>query len=132
MKKQYEELMSAAKSAAKNAYAPYSRFQVGSAVLTKAGKIFIGANVENASFSLTNCAERAALQNAVSNGAKNITAIAVWTKSGGVFPCGACRQVILELAPNADILINNKTGDSKIFKPSKLLASGFSKEDLKK
>ena len=132
MRKQYIELLSAAKSASKNSYAPYSGFNVGSAVLTKDGKIFTGANIENASYSLTNCAERVALQNAVSYGAKNIIAIAVWAKKSGVFPCGACRQVIAELAPKSDIIINDSKGKIKIFKQNKLMPFCFSKNTLKK
>src|SRR5215510_4794954 len=132
MKNQYKQLMAAAKLAAKNAYAPYSKFSVGSAVLTDKDKVFTGANVENASFSLTNCAERVALQNAIAGGAKKITAIAVWTKKGGAFPCGACRQVILELAPEADIIVNGKKGELCILRAPDLMICAFSKKNLKK
>ena len=121
----HKKLLAAAKAAAKNSYSPYSKFAVGSAVLGSGGKIYLGANIENASYSLTNCAERSALFNAVSNGAKKISAVAVWTKKGGVFPCGACRQVILELAPKVDIVINGSDGKILILKISDLMPFAF-------
>ena len=93
--KKYIRLMEEARKAAKNGYNKYSRFVIGSAVLCSNGKIYSGTNIENASYGLTNCAERSALFNAVSNGEKNIEALAVWSKPGNIFPCGACRQVIM-------------------------------------
>ena len=130
--KKYRELLDKAKEAAKNHYAPYSEFVVGSAVLCENGNVYCGANIENASYGLTNCAERTALFNAVASGEKNIAAIAVWTADGGVFPCGACRQVILELAHNADVVVNGKEGDIVILSISDLLPFAYSKKDLKK
>ncbi|MDR2192518.1 MAG: cytidine deaminase [Endomicrobium sp.] len=131
MNPKYKELLGAAKAAAQNSYSPYSHFAVGSAVLCSNGEIYLGANIENASYSLTNCAERSALFNALSNGQKEISAIAVWTKRGGVFPCGACRQVILELAPKSDIIINDINGKILVLKLSDLLPFSFDKENLK-
>ncbi|AKL97639.1 cytidine deaminase [Endomicrobium proavitum] len=127
MEKQYIKLLNAAKEAAENSYSPYSKFAVGAAVLTKKGKIYKGANIENASYSLTSCAERNALYNAVSDGAKDIAAVAVWTRRGETFPCGACRQVILELAANADVIVNKKSGGIIIINIADLLPCAFTK-----
>ncbi|MDR3113371.1 MAG: cytidine deaminase [Endomicrobium sp.] len=151
MNSNYKELLAAAEAAAKNSYSPYSHFAVGSAVLVSDGKIYLGSNIENAAYSLTNCAERSALFNAVSNGAlsnvalpggtlsneafavgkQEILALAVWTQKGGIFPCGACRQVILELAPKADIIINGVGGKITVLKVSDLMPFSFGKENLK-
>ncbi|MCL2390918.1 MAG: cytidine deaminase [Endomicrobia bacterium] len=127
----YKELMEAAREAADNFYAPYSGFAVGSAVLSSSGKIYIGANVENASYGLTNCAERSALFNAFSHGERKIEAVAVWTKKSETFPCGACRQVILELAPHADIIVNGREDGIIILSVSDLLPFAFDKQNLK-
>ena len=133
MKKiKYKELLKRAEKAAKNSYSPYSKFAVGSAALAENGKIYAGTNVENASYGLTNCAERSALFNAVSDGAKKVKALAVWTRQGGVFPCGSCRQVISELAPQADIAVNDKKGGIIVLKAEELLPFAFGRKDLKK
>ncbi|MCL1972160.1 MAG: cytidine deaminase [Endomicrobia bacterium] len=128
--KKYIKLIKEAEAAAKNSRSKYSKFPVGSAVLCASGKIYRGANIENASYGLTNCAERGALFNAVSAGEKNIEAVAVWTKSGNVFPCGACRQVILELAPDADVVINKNNKDIVVINIKDLLPYSFSKKNL--
>lgn len=95
-------LQVAARRAAKQAYAPYSRFRVGAAVLTDTGKIFPGCNVENASYGLSNCAERSAIFSAVSAGEQSIMAVMLYTPTAApVTPCGACRQVINEFGPRA-------------------------------
>ncbi len=130
--KLYKELLGKAKEAAANSYSPYSKFAVGGAVLGISGKIYMGTNIENASYGLTNCAERSALFNAFSNGENEIRAVAVWTKQGGVFPCGACRQVIAELAPEADIIINDRDGGILLLNASDLLPFSFGKKDLEK
>lgn len=130
--KKYIKLIEKAKEASAQSYSKYSKFAVGSAVLCANGKIYKGTNIENASYSLTNCAERSALFNAVSNGEKDIKAVAVWTKGGNVFPCGACRQVILELAPEADIVINKNNKDIIVVNIRELLPFSFSSENLKK
>ncbi len=107
-------LIRAARSAAKRAYAPYSKVWVGSAVLTKTGNIHTGCNVENASYGLTICAERAAIFSAVAQegGDKlKIRAIAVFKKSGSpLSPCGACRQVIFEFGPDAVVIFQGAEG----------------------
>ncbi len=102
---QRRRLIAAARRAARTAYAPYSKFRVGAAVLTRTGKIFTGANVENASYGLTNCAERTAVFAAVAAGERRITAVAVYTPTRQpTLPCGACRQVIGEFGPRAAVV----------------------------
>ena len=102
MKEMYADLIAAAKEAYKNAYAPYSKFSVGAALKLKDGSIINGANIENASYGLTNCAERSALFTAFTKGYRrdDIEAIAVVANTDRpISPCGACRQVISELMP---------------------------------
>lgn len=130
-KEQYRQLLEFAKEAAKNSYSPYSKFKVGAAVLCEENKVFCGTNVENVSFGLSICAERAAVFTAVSNGCKKIKAVAVYNKNGNISPCGACRQVILEFAKDADIIYNTKRDEIKIIKISKLLPNSFNTESLK-
>jgi cytidine deaminase len=104
---QLKQLKAAAKTAAGRAYAPYSKFTVGAAILTSTGKIYSGCNVENASYGLTNCAERTAIFNAVAAGEKKLKlqCVVVYTPTDmPTAPCGACRQVINEFGPNALIL----------------------------
>jgi cytidine deaminase len=99
------EMRQQAKQASERAYCPYSKFHVGSAVLTSDGKIFSGCNVENASYGLTICAERNAIFQAVATGAVDIRAVLVYTPTDKpTAPCGACRQVINEFGPEADII----------------------------
>lgn len=93
-----EPLLTAAREAATKAYVPYSHFAVGAAILTKAGQIFTGCNIENVSFGLTNCAERTALFKAVSDGHRDFVALAL-VADKAVTPCGACRQVLTEFCP---------------------------------
>jgi cytidine deaminase len=108
-----ERLLQAARSAMEHAYAPYSDFRVGAALLTKNGEIFVGCNVENASYGMTNCAERTAIFSAVAKaGPKfNIEAIAVVNDKGvPCSPCGACRQVIYEFGPEAIVFFQSAKG----------------------
>ena len=104
-----EELMEEARKAMKMAYAPYSNFKVGAAVLAKSGNVYIGCNIENASYGLSLCAERVAIHKAISE-KEDISAVAVVSQSGNSQPCGSCRQVILEFNPNAEVyfLKNNE------------------------
>ena len=119
-----EELLATALQYMARAYAPYSKFHVGSALLTDHGKIFGGCNIENVSYSLTECAERVALFSAVAQGCTNIKALAVATKNLGS-PCGACRQVIWELCGDIPIYLVDLEGNSLITSSSKLLPSAF-------
>src|SRR3954468_11954711 len=99
-------LINAAAKAREGAVAPYSKFKVGAALLTKAGKIISGANVESASYGLTCCAERVALFTALTSGEKQFASIAVVARApGGPMPCGACRQLLAEYAPAATIYV---------------------------
>lgn len=108
-----DSLLAIAKAATINAYAPYSGFQVGSAVLCADGSIFTGCNVENASYSLTICAERSAIFNAVNAGQQSFVAIAIYADSTRNFPpCGACRQVISEFAPAIPVIFGNQNGST--------------------
>jgi len=101
----WEHLLALARDAAGRAYAPYSDFPVGAALLATDGRVFLGANIENASSSLTCCAERVAIFHAVMEGATEIAAVAVWApKSRPCPPCGACRQVINEFGPDAVVI----------------------------
>jgi len=92
----FRKLIALAKAAQKNAHAPYSKFRVGAALLTKSGKVYTGVNVENASYGLTNCAERVAIGKAVSEGHRKFQAIVCVAPSASLSPCGACRQVLAE------------------------------------
>ncbi len=123
------DLISLAIQARKKAYAPYSKYKVGAALLGKSGKVYLGCNVENASFGLTCCAERTAIFKAISEGEKEFVSIAVAT-SNGVTPCGACRQVLSEFAPNLKIYIVDKTGTVKKTTIKKLLPAAFTPSDL--
>jgi cytidine deaminase len=98
-------LEKAARAAVRQAYAPYSKFRVGAAVLAGSGKIYRGCNVENASYGLCNCAERTAIFNAVAAGERTVRAVVVYTPTAQpTAPCGACRQVINEFGPAATVI----------------------------
>ena len=101
-----QELVRAALRARTYAIAPYSKFKVGAALLTRSGEIIGGANVENASYGLTCCAERVALFKALTEGKRNFVAVAVVARApGGAMPCGACRQLLAEYAPRATVWV---------------------------
>nr|WP_245863225.1 cytidine deaminase [Candidatus Viridilinea mediisalina] len=124
-------LIGAAIAARNLAYAPYSRFQVGAAVLSSSGRIFSGGNIENASYPLAMCAERVAIYSAYAAGECELQALAVVTPTSDVAsPCGACRQVILELAPHARIILLNLTGAIRYTSPNELLPYGFGPAQL--
>ena len=104
-------LVDAAWSARANAYAPYSGFQVGAAVETGDGTIYGGCNIENVSYGLTNCAERTAMFQAVANGAKALVRMVICADTPEpIAPCGACRQVMVELGPHMEVLLINQDG----------------------
>lgn len=128
---QRRRLIAAARRAAKAAYAPYSRFRVGAAVLTHAGKIHTGCNVENASYGLSNCAERTAIFKAVAEGERKIVAVAVYTPTRQPTPpCGACRQVIQEFGPKAAILCSCNSRVRIETTLDRLLPAGFGRKNL--
>jgi cytidine deaminase len=122
-----ERLLHAARKAMKNAYAPYSKFRVGAAILTSKGQVFTGCNVENASYGMTNCAERTAIFSAVADKGPNLQIVAVAVANAqGVpcSPCGACRQVIYEFGPDATIFYDGKKGPKQSH-ITELLPEGF-------
>ena len=129
----YREILAKAFSAMNNAYAPYSNYYVGACVKTKDGKYFIGANVENASYGLTNCAERNAIFQTYSQGYRkeDIEAIAIVSKGKTLAtPCGACRQVLVELLNgNTPILLSNGE-EEMITNIEELLPMSFTSDDL--
>lgn len=128
MEKQLIELVAAATQAAKRSYSPYSGFPVGAAVMTAGGKVFSGTNVENASYGATMCAERVAVFKAVSEGEKEITALAVYTDAADyAFPCGMCLQVLSEFASDIPVLVAG-AGGVKSFTLNELLPHRFGKQ----
>ncbi|GAA4849224.1 cytidine deaminase [Paenibacillus vulneris] len=128
-----EQLIQEAIEARKQAYTPYSHFPVGAALLA-GGKIYRGCNIENASFGLTNCAERTAVFKAVSEGHTRIEAIAVAADTDGpVSPCGACRQVLAEFCnQDTKIYLTNLHGNSEEWTMKQLLPGAFQAQDMKK
>lgn len=130
------ELIALAKKAAESAYVPYSKFNVGAALLTKSGKVYLGCNIENASYSPTNCAERTAFFKAVSEGEREFAAIAI---VGGLncnfrdyaAPCGVCRQVMQEFCGEDFKILLGKNGDEYIEETLKsMLPYGFDSTSL--
>lgn len=125
----HELLIQAALSARQAAYAPYSQFKVGAALLTKDGKVFQGCNVENASYGLCNCAERTALFSAVASGYRPgdfVSMAVVGATDAPIAPCGACRQVMLELGgPELEVILSNLKGDIKISTAGAQLPDAF-------
>lgn len=127
-----EELIEESKLAMEKAYVPYSKFKVGAALLTAEGKVYHGCNIENAAYSMTNCAERTALFKAYSEGDRNFTMLAVVADTDRpVPPCGACRQVIMELCPkDMKVVLSNLKGEIKEITLEELLPGAFLPEDL--
>jgi len=122
------ELIRAAAQARRQAVAPYSGFLVGAALLTRRGEIITGANVESASYGLTCCAERVALFKALTEGKRDFVAVAVVTRAkGGAMPCGACRQLLAEYAPNAQVFVADSRALRSVrgFSVSGLLPAAF-------
>ncbi len=125
-----EEVIKAAQAAREKAYAPYSNFKVGAAVLTKDGKIYTGCNVENASYSLCNCAERTAIFKAVSEGERELVGVGIIADTQHpVAPCGACRQVMAEFGIQK-VVMCNLHGEQKIATLEELLPYSFEKKHL--
>lgn len=121
------ELIEMAIQAREYAYAPYSDFWVGAALEGKSGQVYTGANVENASYGLTVCAERIAVFKAVSSGEKEFSQIAiVGSKEGMIYPCGACLQVLAEFAPELIIYTGSNPEEYQVFNLSEMLPQAFS------
>lgn len=127
-----QKLIEIAKQARDKAYVPYSNFAVGAALLTANGNVITGCNIENASFGLTNCAERTAIFKLLSEGKQEIEAIAVVADAPRpVPPCGACRQVMAEFcSPHTKVILTNLQGDIKETTVAELLPFSFTKEDM--
>ncbi|MFS0644132.1 cytidine deaminase [Siminovitchia sp. 179-K 8D1 HS] len=127
-----EQLIQEAKRSRGNAYAPYSKFLVGAALLAKDGTVYLGCNIENAAYSVTVCAERVAIFKALSEGVSEFAALAVTADADRpVSPCGACRQVIAEHCPkNMKIIMSNSKGNIQECTVMDLLPFAFSREDL--
>ena len=132
----YSQLLEKAIKARENAYAPYSHYMVGAALLTKGGKVYTGCNVENASYSPTNCAERTAFFKAISEGAREFEAIAIVAGKEGeslsenCTPCGVCRQVMVEFcSPDFKIVLGTPT-DVKIHTLQELVPLSFTASEL--
>ena len=124
-----ETLLALAREAMKRSYSPYSHYPVGAALLCADGRIFEGCNIENASFGLTNCAERTAMFKAVSEGATEFIAIAIAAKTSAPWPCGACRQVLNEFAPGIRVLVTWDGGNGEM-NLAELLPHGFGPKEL--
>lgn len=127
---QRQQLIAAAQVARQRAYAPYSNYLVGAALLGADGTVFTGCNVENSSYGATICAERTAVVKAISEGVREFVAIAVVTANGGS-PCGICRQVLYEFSPQMTVLMADEVGAIRHEGPlDDLLPLGFSPSDL--
>jgi cytidine deaminase len=126
-----EALVAAADEARDRAYAPYSGFQVGAALLTDDGSRFTGANVENASYGLSMCAERTAVFHAVAQGVRRLQAVAVVASNDEpTWPCGACRQVLYEFGPDLTVISEGKGGRREERRLGELLPEAFGANDL--
>lgn len=130
-----EELIKAAMEAKEHAYAPYSHFRVGAALLTKSGKVYQGCNIENAGYSPTNCAERTAFFKAVYKGEREFAAIAINGDGDDyLYPCGVCRQVMAEFCePDTfRIFVSKKNGEYREYTLGELFPGAFTKDDIEK
>ena len=121
---QRARLIDAARTARERAYAPYSHYLVGAALLTTDGTIVTGGNVENSAFPATICAERSAIVKAISDGRRDFVAVAVYTSDGG-WPCGTCRQVLNEFAPHIQVIVADDAGNIYQEPLDELLPHGF-------
>ncbi len=125
-----EDLLEAARIAHQNAYAPYSKFHVGAALRAKSGKLYAGANIENASYGLGRCAEQSAIQAMASAGERTFSEIVVYTTAPEPSsPCGACRQVLFEFAEDAAVYLVNDRGVVRSWTVAGLLPGGFRLEN---
>jgi cytidine deaminase len=120
----HNELIAHAATSRERAYAPYSDFKVGAALLGESGRVYTGCNVENAAYGPSMCAERTAVFKAVSEGERKFKAIAVVTQNGAS-PCGTCRQVMIEFAPEMTIIVADTQGNTRRTTVRDLLPDGF-------
>ncbi len=128
---QNNDLYQEAVKAKEKSFSPYSKFRVGAALLTKSGSVYTGCNIENSSYSLTICAERTALFKAVSEGEKSFSKILIVSDANDfISPCGACRQVISDLAGDIEIILTNVQGEMQSKKVNDLLPFAFGKANL--
>ena len=131
----YKSLIREAIAAKEMAYAPYSHFRVGAALLTKDGTVYRGCNIENVAFTPTNCAERTAFFKAISEGEKEFEAIAVTGDADDyLYPCGVCRQVMVEFCDLQEfkVIVANTEEDYKVFSLGELVPGAFNSEELAK
>ena len=127
----HKQLLERAREARTGAYAPYSHFRVGAALLCENGRVFTGANVENASYSVTCCAERVALYKAVSEGERAFIAIAITSDSAApTYPCGVCRQALNEFSPRMEVIAASHALDYRATTLDALLPCAFTGEDM--
>jgi len=130
-REKYVKLLEVAKKASLKAYAPYSNFKVGASILSKDGTSISGCNVENASFGLSNCAERTAVFKAISKGITDFEAIAIYADSKEhITPCGACRQVLAEFNPKMVIICGSNDGTYILKSLDELLPHAFGRKEL--
>ena len=129
----HKVLVRLARLAKKHSYSPYSRFRVGAALLARSGKVYTGCNIENSSYGLTVCAERTAIFKAVSEGVRGFSAIAIATdEDRGTPPCGACRQVLLDLAGDIEVIMVGRKRPATVTTMSELLPLPFGATHLVK
>ena len=130
----YSELLQIANKVKLNSYSPYSNFKVGAVLLSESGNLYTGVNVENSSYGLTNCAERPAVFKAISEGDKNFkTIVLVSDAEDFITPCGACRQVLMEICgKDLEVVMSNSDNEIRILKLEELLPLSFNKEYLDK
>lgn len=120
-----QQLYAIAKKAVEDAYAPYSNFSVGAALLTESGQVYTGVNVENATYGATICAERTAVVKAVSEGHRSFRAIAIASSAGEAWPCGICRQFLFEFGDDIEVITGSDEHHLRKFTISELLPEGF-------
>ncbi len=127
----YKTLVARARAAKRFSHSPYSHFRVGAAVLTRDGTVYTGCNIENSSYGLTVCAERTALFKAVSEGETAFSAMAIASDENTYTPpCGACRQVMMDLTGDIDVILSTRNGGIKVLRLSELLPHPFGGKNL--
>ena len=129
---QPSQLYDIAQTVSRNAYAPYSGFKVGAALLTEDGRVYSGVNIENSSYGATICAERTAFVKAISEGEKQFTAIAVYAEGEEAIPCGICRQFMYEFAPEIMVITGTSRDELNVRTLTELLPVGFGLKGGKK